>query len=78
MSRTCQVTGASPKSGHTVSHSNKKSKRWFEVNVQKKRYYVPSLGRSVTLTLSPRGIKTIDKRGVDAVVQEMIEKGVKL
>lgn len=78
MSRVCQVTGAKPSSGHNVSHSNKKTKRWFEVNVQSKRYYVPSLGRSVKLTVSPKGMKTIDRRGIDAVVADLRKKGVDL
>ena len=61
-----------------MSHSKRRTKRRFNPNIQKKRYYVPSLRRSVTLTLSAKGIKVIDARGIDAVVNELIAKGVKL
>lgn len=77
MSRRCQVTGSSPGFGHHVSHSHRRTKRRFDVNVQRKRYWVPSLGRHVTLTVSARGIKTIDVRGIDAVVAEMLARGVR-
>ena len=78
MAATCQVTGAVPGFGHNVSHTKRRTKRRFNPNIQKKRYYVPSLRRSVTLTLSAKGIKVIDARGIDAVVNELIAKGVKL
>lgn len=72
MSRVCQVTGAQPGFGHHVSHSHRRTKRRFNVNIQTKRYWVPSLNRNVTLTLSARGIKTIDQRGIDVVVADII------
>lgn len=75
MSRVCQVTGAAPGFGHHVSHSQRRTKRRFGVNIQSKRYWVPSLGRHVTLTVSTRGIKTIDKRGIDAVVADIRARG---
>lgn len=78
MSRKCMVTGASPGFGHSISHSHVRSKRRFDVNVQQKRYWVPSLRRTVRLTVSPRGMRTIDKRGIDVVVAEMLARGVKL
>ena len=74
MPRVCHVTGAEPGFGHHVSHSHRRTKRRFDVNIQSKRYWVPSLGRNVTLTVSARGIKTIDQRGIDAVVQEIIAR----
>jgi large subunit ribosomal protein L28 len=74
MSRICQVTGARPGFGHHVSHSHRRSKRRFNVNIQTKRYWVPSLDRHVTLTLSARGIKTIDQRGIDAVVADILAR----
>lgn len=61
-----------------MSHSNRRTKRRFDPNIQKKKYYVPSLRRNVTLTVSARGIKIIDRRGIDAVVTELLAKGVKL
>ena len=78
MARTCQVTGATPGFGHHVSHSHRRTKRRFDVNVQSKRYFVPSLGRHVTLRLSARGIKTVDRRGIEAVVARLRDEGVRL
>ena len=77
MSRHCQVTGAVPGFGSNVPWSKKKTSRRFDVNVQTKRYWVPSLGRSVKLRVSARGIKVIDARGIDAVVADLIAKGRK-
>ena len=74
MARVCQVTGATPGFGNTISHSHRRSKRRFNINVQKKAYWVPSLGRKVTLTVSARGIKTIDRRGIDSVVAAIIQR----
>lgn len=78
MSRKCMVTGAEPGFGHRISHSHRRTKRRFDVNVQRRRYWVPSLGRHVRLTVSARGIKTIDRRGIDSVVAELQAKGVRL
>lgn len=78
MSRTCQVTGARPGFGHSISHSHRRTKRRFDVNIQRKRYWVPSLGRHVTLTLSAKAIKTIDRRGIDVVVAQMLARGERL
>ncbi len=78
MSRHCQVTGSTPGFGHSISHSHRRTKRRFDVNVQRKRYWVPSLGRTVRLTISPRGIKTIDRDGIDVVVAGMLARGERL
>ncbi|MBV7363393.1 50S ribosomal protein L28 [Actinomycetaceae bacterium TAE3-ERU4] len=78
MTTYCQVTGARPSFGKSVSHSHKRTNRRWDPNLQKKRYWVPSLGRTITLTLTPRGMKTIDKRGIEAVVAEMLKRGEKL
>jgi len=72
------VTGAQPGFGHRISHSHRRTKRRFDPNIQHKRYYVPSLGRTVRLTLSAKGIKTIDHHGIDAVVARMLARGVRL
>jgi len=74
MSRVCQVTGATPGFGHRVSHSHRRTNRRFNVNIQSKRYWVPSLNRHVTLRVSARGIKTIDQRGIDAVVAQLLAR----
>jgi large subunit ribosomal protein L28 len=78
MAAVCQVTGAIPGFGHSISHSHRRNKRRFDPNIQKKSYFVPSLGRKVTLTLSAKGIKVIDARGIDAVVRDMVKRGIKL
>jgi large subunit ribosomal protein L28 len=78
MSRVCQVTGAEVGFGHHVSHSHRRTNRRFDANIQRKRYWVPSLGRHVRLRVSARGIKTIDVRGIDAVVAAMLARGEKI
>jgi len=78
MAAVCQVTGAVPGFGHNISHSHRRTKRRFDPNIQKKTYYVPSLGRKVTLTLSAKGIKVIDARGIEAVVADLKKRGVKI
>jgi large subunit ribosomal protein L28 len=78
MAATCQVTGAIPGFGHSISHSHRRTKRRFDPNIQKKKYYVPSLRRSVTLTLSAKGIKVIDVRGIEAVVKDLLARGEKI
>ncbi|WP_116950989.1 50S ribosomal protein L28 [Jiangella endophytica] len=78
MSARCQVTGAQPGFGHSISHSHRRTKRRFDPNIQRKRYWVPSLGRTVTLTVSARGIKTIDKRGIEAVVAGLRARGERI
>lgn len=78
MAAVCQVTGAVPGFGHSISHSHRRNKRRFDPNVQKKTYWVPSLRRKVTLNVSAKGIKVIDARGIDAVVAEIIARGEKV
>ncbi|ROR71927.1 50S ribosomal protein L28 [Bogoriella caseilytica] len=78
MSAHCQVTGKSPSFGKTVSHSHRRTSRRFNPNIQTKRYFAPSLGRTITLRVSTKGMKVIDKRGIDAVVAEMLARGERL
>ena len=78
MAATCDVCGKSPSFGHNISHSHRRTKRRFDPNVQKKTYFVPSLGRKITLNVSAKGIKVIDARGIESVVKDLIAKGVKL
>ncbi len=68
MSRTCQVTGKRPAVGNNVSHANNKTKRRFLPNLHKKRIWVPSEQRYVTLRVSARGLRTIDKIGIEAAL----------
>ena len=78
MAAVCQVTGAVPGFGHNISHSHRRTKRRFDPNVQNKKYYVPSLKRTITLTLSAKGIKVIDARGIEAVVKDLLARGEKI
>ena len=78
MAAVCQVTGAVPGFGHNISHSHRRTKRRFDPNVQKKTYYVPSLGRKITLNVSAKGIKVIDARGIEAVVKDILARGEKI
>lgn len=78
MSARCQVTGAEPGFGKSVSHSHRRTNRRWDPNVQSKKYFVPSLGRTVTLTVSARGIKTIDRRGIESVVAQIRARGERL
>ena len=78
MSNICQVTGRKPASGFTVSHSHRRNKRWFRPNIQKRRFYVPNEKRWVNLTVSAKGIKTINKNGIEAVLADMRRRGEKV
>jgi large subunit ribosomal protein L28 len=77
MAKVCAVTGKKPMSGNRVSHANNKARRVFEPNLHDKRFWSPLLGRFVRLRVSAKGMKTINKRGIDAVLMELKEKGVK-
>jgi large subunit ribosomal protein L28 len=75
MSRYCQVTGKQTNSANNVSHANNRTKRKQKPNLQDKRFYLPSEDRWIKLTVSTRGIKTIDKKGIETVVEEMRQRG---
>ena len=78
MSARCQLTGRQPGFGHRVSHSHRRTKRRFNVNIQHKRYWLPSENRYVRLTLSAKGIKTVDVIGVEAAVARIRARGEKI
>lgn len=75
MSKICQVTGKRPATGNNVSHANNKTKRRFMPNVHYHRFWVESERRWVRLRVSTRGMRTIDKKGIDAVLAEMRARG---
>ena len=75
MSRVCQVTGKKPLVGHNVSHSNRHTKRRFEINLITKRFWLEDEKRWITLNVSARGMRTIDKRGLAAVVKDLRAQG---
>jgi large subunit ribosomal protein L28 len=74
----CQVTGRKPGFGKTVSHSHVRTSRRWDPNIQKKTYFLPSAGRRITLTVSAKGTKTIDRDGIEAVVAKIRARGDKV
>ena len=77
MSGVCQVTEKRPTTGKNVSHSHIRTNRWFRPNIQSKRFFVPSENRYVKLRVSTKGIKIINKRGIESVLAEMRSRGEK-
>ena len=75
MARVCQVTGKKPQVGHHVSHANNKTIRRFYPNLQYRRFWVESEKRWVRLRTSNAAVRIIDKRGIDAVLKELRERG---
>ena len=78
MSRVCQVTGKRPVSGNNVSHSNIKTKRRFLTNIHHHRFWVESENRWVRLRVSTKGLRIIDKKGIDAVLTDLRARGEKV
>ncbi len=75
MSRVCEITGKKAIVGNKVSHSNAKTKRKFNVNLQVKKFFLPEENKWVTLRLSTSALRTINKNGITAVVKEAKELG---
>tara|TARA_S200000501_G_C20846206_1_gene753741 strand:+ start:1250 stop:1486 length:237 start_codon:yes stop_codon:yes gene_type:complete len=78
MSKVCQVTGKKPMFGNNVSHANNKTRRKFNVNLQKKKFWLPEENKYITLRLSMHGLRIINKKGISRVVKEIRAKGTKL
>ena len=78
MSRICQVTGKGRIVGHNVSHANNKTKRIFNPNLHEHRFWVESENRWVRLRVSSHGLRTIDKKGIDAVLADIRKRGDKV
>ncbi len=78
MSAHCQVTGRQPSFGKTVSHSHRRTSRRWNPNVQRRRYYLPSEGRTITLNVSTKGMKIIDRDGIESVVAKIRARGEKI
>ena len=77
MSRVCQVTGKAPMVGNNVSHANNRTKRRFLPNLQSRRFWVESENRFVGLRVSNAGLRTIDKKGIEVVLDELRARGEK-
>ncbi len=78
MSRVCQVTGKKPMTGNNVSHAQNKNKRRFMPNLRFHRFWVDSENRYVRLKVSSKGMKIIDKKGIDEVLKDVRASGYKI
>ncbi len=78
MARVCQITGKSPISGNSVSHSNIKTKRRFLPNLQTKRFFLAEEDKWITLKVSSEGLRTINKNGLYSVVKQLRANGEKI
>jgi len=78
MSRICQLTGKKSMVGNWVSHSNIKTKRRFNPNLQKKRFYIPELKKHIDLKVTAKALRTIDKKGIYKYIKELEKKGKKI
>ncbi len=75
MSRVCELTGKKAMMGNNVSHSLNRTRRKFNANLVKKRFYLPEEDKWVTLKVAASTLKTINKKGITAVIKEAREKG---
>jgi large subunit ribosomal protein L28 len=78
MANVCIVTGKKPLTGNNISHANNKTKRRFSPNIHTHRFWVESENRFVKLKLSTKGMRIIDKNGIDAVLSGIRANGVKI
>ena len=75
MSKVCQITGKRPMTGNNVSHANNKTRRRFLPNLHTQRFWLENEKRFVTLRVSRKGLRIIDKLGIEQVVQDLRAKG---
>ena len=78
MSKVCKVTGKKPLSGNNVSHAKNRTKRTFEPNLHKHKFWIESEKRYVNLKVSAKGMRIIDKKGIEQVIQEIRSRGKKI
>ncbi|MEQ1667199.1 MAG: 50S ribosomal protein L28 [Sulfuriferula sp.] len=78
MARVCQITGKSPMSGNNVSHANNKTKRRFLPNLQSRRFWLENENRFIRLRVSTAALRTIDKNGIEAVLEKLRAAGEKI
>jgi len=78
MSRVCQVTGKRPLSGNNVSHAHNKTRRRFLPNIHSHRFWIESEQRYVKLRVSAKGMRIIDKHGIEKVLADLRKRGVKV
>jgi large subunit ribosomal protein L28 len=78
MSRVCELTGKRPAVGNRVSHANNKKRRRFLPNLHTQRFWLETEKRWVSLRLSAKALRTVDKNGIDAVVAQLRAAGRKV
>jgi large subunit ribosomal protein L28 len=78
MARVCEITGKKPMRGNHVSHANNKTRRRFLPNLQSRRFWVEGENRWVRLRVSQAALRTIDKKGIEVVLAELRDSGVKI
>jgi large subunit ribosomal protein L28 len=76
MAKICQLTGKRARVGNYVSHANNKTKRKFNPNLQKKKFFLESENRWITLKVSTKAIRTINKNGLESTIKKAQEKGI--
>ena len=75
MSRVCEITGKKPAVGNRVSHANNKKRRRFLPNLHTQRFWVETEKRWISLRLTASGMRTVEKKGIDKIVEELRAKG---
>ncbi len=75
MAKMCQITGKTAMTGNNVSHSKRRTKRKFNVNLFNKKFFWPEQQAWISLTLSAKGLRTINKLGLNAAIRQASEKG---
>ncbi len=78
MSKVCVVTGKRPVTGNNVSHAHNKTRRRFEPNLHYHRFWVENENRFVRLRVSAKGMRIIDKQGIDRVLADIRARGIKV
>ncbi len=78
MARVCQITGKKAITGNNVSHAHNKTKRVFRPNIHDKRFWVETEKKWVRLRVSHQGLRIIDKKGIDAVLSDLRDRGIKV
>jgi large subunit ribosomal protein L28 len=78
MSKVCQVTGKRPVTGNNVSHANNRTRRRFEPNLHHHKFWIESENRFIRLRVSAKGMRVIDKKGIDTVLKNMRAEGQKV
>lgn len=76
MSRVCQLTGKKAITGNNVSHSNKKTKRRFNINLIEKRFFIPEENRWIKLKITTSALRTINKKGISACLKDAVDSGI--